>query len=202
MERMPDYPIEFDEDTSAADFERGRKMLLAEHKRCCDHWSEDRKAWSLHSEDFDSSHDVGKPWGGTSVEAGVTINAYGATTYWIFDNDSVTDSQYFGDEILYPETDDDDAWQAWLAKLHAQLGQGAEVAWNSDFLSCTCCGYHHHVEENCCAVEKAREKHDLVGGVLLDLGDDSYMVTDYDSAVEDRGKPAIDALHPHYDETK
>ena len=150
IERMPDYPPEYDEDTSAEDFERGRTLLLAEHKRCCDYWHDGNKKYSFHSEDFDSSYDIDKAWGGTSVEAGVTIDAHGATTYWTLDTDSYTDSQYFGPEILYPDTSDDDAWQAWLDKIHAQLEQGAEVAWNSDVLSCTECGYHRHVEETCC----------------------------------------------------
>ena len=51
------------------------------------------------------------------------------------------------------------------------------------------------------SLAEARDKFDLVGGVLLDLGE-GFWVTDYESAVEDRGQEAIDALHPHYDDTR
>ncbi|MCP4307338.1 MAG: hypothetical protein GY788_21200 [bacterium] len=127
-------------DDEPGDYElatHAQAMLLAEHRPCCQGWADDRSSWWMHAKGWEATA------GDTCVEMGVTLDAFGATTYWIIDTDTYCDSIEYGSELLYPyEEDDAPAWAQWHAQLIAQLDQAAEAAQASDVRTCEDCGYH------------------------------------------------------------
>jgi hypothetical protein len=121
------------------------KTLEVEGRRCCGGLSSDKSHLHYHSKYGDSNYE------GTSVEMGTNLYDDHATTYWIFDADSFSDSNEYGDPIRY---DDPEFW----TKLSAQLDQAAEAAWNSDVCSCEHCGYHYHVGNGPCGCSGSEEE--------------------------------------------
>jgi hypothetical protein len=134
------------------------KTLQLEHRQCCGGLSSGKGNLYFHGKHWECSYPTSemrkkKGWKGCSsvgVEMGVELHADHAATYWIFDNDSTTDSTVYGDPIKYY---DPEFWE----KLNAQLDQAAEEAWNSDILSCEHCGYHYHVGNGPCGCSASEE---------------------------------------------
>ncbi len=110
------------------------REAIEQYGRCCSGLSGEHLY--LHSEGFDSDYEAAGMR--VEVEAGVNFHADGATCYWLFDNDSTCHSEEFGDMIPY---DAPDFWE----KVEKLVGTAAEVAFDSDVLTCEHCGYHYHV---------------------------------------------------------
>jgi len=154
-ERMPDYPPEYDDDNLFAVAEQARQYILSKHSKCCSGWRRD--LWYFHGKGWECQY-----WESQAtvcVEMGVNLDLEGATTYWIFDNDTTTTSEDYGETIPYPEEDEPEEWEKWHTKLTAQLDQAAEAAWNSDVLTCSVCGYHWLSWDGaqCCPIDDKEE---------------------------------------------
>jgi len=134
------------------------QTLQEERRQCCGGLSSGKDHLYFHGKDWDCTYPTAemrkqKGWKGcssTTVEMGVSLYEDHAGTYWIFDNDSSTDSHEYGDVIRY---DDPEFWE----KLDRQLDQAAEEAWNSDICSCEHCGYHYHVGNGPCGCSASEE---------------------------------------------
>lgn len=128
------------------------KTLCAERRQCCGGLSSDKSHLHFHGRDWECTYpEKGETGCTTTVEMGVALYGDHAQTYWIFDNDSTTDSHEYGDPIKYY---DHEFWE----KLDSQLNEAAEAAWNSDICSCEHCGDHYHVGYGPCGCSESREK--------------------------------------------
>lgn len=153
-ERMPDYPPEYDQDGRFVLAEKARQYILSNHRTCCDGWR--GNSWFFHGKGWECSYPSEEEPFQVCVEMGVTLDLKGGGTYWIFDNDSTTMGEDYGETIPYPEDDEPEEWEKWHTKLVAQLDQAAEAAWSSDVLTCSVCGYHYlsSMEPQCCPEEE------------------------------------------------
>jgi hypothetical protein len=138
---------------------RAWHLLHENHRRCCGHLSWARDHLFFHAKDWDGTHED------TWCEYGVNLHPDGAVAYWIFDNDSVTDSFQYDNMLPYPKDESDAAWQAWHDALMSLLERAPEVAWSSDVLSCEACGNHYHVAHGCCESDEGDESDAMEEGV-------------------------------------
>jgi hypothetical protein len=127
------------------------KTLQDERRQCCGGLSTDKSHLYFHGRDWNCVYE------GTGVDMGANLYEDHAMTYWVFDNDSTTESFEYGAPIKYY---DPEFW----AKLDHQLDEAAEVAWNSDICSCEHCGYHYHVGNGPCGCSASESDNENQGG--------------------------------------
>lgn len=121
---------------------RAYDYIASRFRRCCGGMSTRQGHLYFHGDSWEWSS--GDDEFGVSVEAGIHLHVDGATTYYVFDNDSTCMDREYGGKIPYPDSEDGDVWNAWWQAVWAQLGESAEVAFGDDVLTCLYCGYHYH----------------------------------------------------------
>jgi hypothetical protein len=127
-----------------------------QNTKCCggisgDHIYFHGKHWDAHYQP------QGMPELSTDVEMGVSFFNDHATTYYIFDADSFSESFGYGETLKLPQ--DPTNRDFWLA-LDKQLDKAAEAAWRSDILSCPKCGYHYNASVEPCPCEETEEEYE------------------------------------------
>ena len=152
MERLPDYPPEYDQ-PEWDDAETALKWLANRVTKCCGKMYDDHAYF--HSEEWTCSAGD-DPLNRVTVDAAVKIYRDCATTYWIFDGGRHTEVQDYGEEISYPE--DHETWDDWYEKLNKQLEGAAKAAWCSDVLSCPSCGDHYHAPDGPCCPRRGTRR--------------------------------------------
>lgn len=129
------------------------KTLQDETSQCCGGLSRGKDHLSFHGNHWNGTYPKKKEsgCGSTTVDMGVNLYRDRAETYWVFDDDSTTEGNDYGEAIPYS---DPKFWE----KLNAQLDQAPEHAWNSDICSCEHCGYHYHVGNGPCGCSGSEEE--------------------------------------------
>ena len=131
------------------------------YRMCCGGISHDRKSFYFHGKGFECEYPERKDRleGDSSacVEMGVNFNDSGASTYYIIDTDTSTDSSEYGETIPYPKGKGHERF--WKA-IDKQLDKAAEAAWNADLLTCGVCGYHYYSPNGPCHDEQSEDNND------------------------------------------